>query len=66
MGESGTQGHGFVVDGELFSGECPQSGYTISEYQPPAAAYRSSTARVWATIGCGGQSASPGHCEVGR
>jgi len=46
--------------GYSMCGECPHDSKTISWYRPPAAAYRSRTARVCVTIGCGGHSSAPG------
>src|SRR3954447_10331189 len=46
--------------GRSTCGEWPTPGSTTSRYAPPSAAYRSRTARVWVTIGCGGQTSSPG------
>ena len=47
--------------GEAGRAACAQSDSSTSRYDPPCAAYCSSTARVWSIIGCGGQTSAPGY-----
>src|SRR5262249_20172846 len=46
--------------GRSISGPWPTPGRTTSRSVPPWASRRSKTARVWAIIGCEGNTASPG------
>ena len=41
-------------------GKWPEPSNHSVTTRPPASRYRSSTMRIWATIGCGGKTSSPG------